>query len=74
MGSLNSSAGKRPNTRFQTLSQSTAAISPESVQGHAFENTVGVMTHVHIQCSVCVHTVVQVELRYGQQDSGKRQV
>lgn len=31
-GSLNSSAGNRPNTSFHTTSQSTAAISPEQVQ------------------------------------------
>lgn len=34
--SLNSSAGNRPNTRFHTLSQSTAAISPKQVQAHVY--------------------------------------
>lgn len=29
---------------------------------------------VHMYMSVCVHTVVEVELCYRQQDSGKRQV
>lgn len=38
--SLNSSAGKRPNTNFHTLSQSTAAISPTQGQVHGFKNKI----------------------------------